>query len=262
MALGGFWAKCYHDSFAFWKPPPQLRSVMAQKSCGCRSGLWEEAALVWYKIAVWRLATRSKWTLERECPNARCLLCYRVVFSPFYFTCFLRQEHFSWSIWILKKLKFSELRHPVCYLELLEHSLVVMHCALTLFISQNALFPFHNTSWKEEYSICHPSVLSLLFSSFLMGFLVIFRTVIPCSTALRTLGWCKLNKKRFLPWIIQETSKFQANPRNYKCLSQSGDVTWYNSFSPWMLWYLNSLLLSSSLLAFKHKDVLWFLKNF
>lgn len=50
MALGGFWAKFYRESFAFWKLPPQLRSVMAQKSCGYRSGLWEEAALVWYKI--------------------------------------------------------------------------------------------------------------------------------------------------------------------------------------------------------------------
>lgn len=184
-------------------------------------------------------------------------------FSPFYFTCFLRQEHFSWSFWILKKFKFSELRHPVCYLELLEHSLVVMHCALTLFISQKALFPFRNAAWKEEYSICHPSVLSLLFSSFLIGFLVIFRTVIPCSTALRTLDDVNWTKKGFLPWIIQKTSKFQANSWNYKCLSQSGGCYLVTaSFPPWMLWYLNSLLLSSFLLEFKHQEVLWFLINF
>lgn len=95
-ASGRFWAKFYCDSFAFWKLPPQSRSDVAQNSCGCRPGLWGEA-LVWYKVAVKRFDTRSKWTLGIEFPCQvpsvpQCGTC------PFYFTCFLRQEHFSWSI--------------------------------------------------------------------------------------------------------------------------------------------------------------------
>lgn len=192
--------------------------------------------------------------------------------SPFCFTCFLRQEHFSWSIWILKKLKFSELRHPVCHLELLEHSLVVMHCALTLFISQKALFPFHNTAWKEECSVCHHSVLSLLFSSFLMGFLVEFRTVIPCSTALRTQDDVNWTKKLFYTGLYKRHQNSKPNLGTINAWASLGDVTWslpgrdvcavpdlLSSLENGCCWCLNSLLPFCSLLEFKHQDVLWFL---
>lgn len=172
--------------------------------------------------------------------------------SPFYFTCFLRQEHFSWSIWILKKLKFSELRHPVCYLELLEHSLVVMHCALTLFISQKALFPFHNAAWKEEHSVCHPSVLSLLFSSFLMGFLVEFRTVIPCSTALRTQDDVNGTKRGFYAGLYKRHQNSKPNLGTINAWASLGmlrghclagvSVLCQISFPPWRMDALGALI--------------------
>lgn len=274
MASGGFRAKFYCDFFAFWKPPPQSRGAVAQKSCGCRLGLWEEAALVWYKIAVKRLDTRSKWTLGIEFP-CQVPSVPQCGSSPFYCTCFLRQEHFSWSIWILKKWKFSELWHPVCYLELLEHSLVVIHCALTLFISQKALFPFHNTAWKEEYSIYHPSVLSLLFSSFLMGILVEFRIVIPCSTALRTQDDVNWTQRGFSAGLYKRHQNSKPNLGTLNAWASLGDVTWslpgrdvcavpdlLSSLENGCCWCLKSLLPSSSLLEFKHQHILWFLINF
>lgn len=244
---------------------------MAQNSCGCRPGLWAEAALAWCKVAVKTLDTRSKWILGTEFPCQLPSLPHCGT-SPFYFTCFLRQEHFCWIIWVLKKLKFSELRHPVCYLELLEHSVVVMHCALTLFISQKALFPFHNTAWKDECSVCHPSVLSLLFSSFLMGFLVEFRAVIPCSTALRTQDDVSWTKRGFYAGLYKRHQNSKPNLWTINAWASLGDVTWSlpgrdgcavpDLLSPvedGCCWCLNSLLPSSYLLEFKHQDVLCFL---
>lgn len=147
-----------------------------------------------------------------------------------------------------------------------------MHCALTLFISQKALFPFHNTAWKDECSVCHPSVLSLLFSSFLMGFLVEFRAVIPCSTALRTQDDVSWTKRGFYAGLYKRHQNSKPNLWTINAWASLGDVTWSlpgrdgcavpDLLSPvedGCCWCLNSLLPSSYLLEFKHQDVLCFL---